>query len=103
MSPTDGMYALPIQVISLDAKNAHAYHNRGISYDKTGQYEKAIQDFQKVLELNSKAFGGGGVVSAQQLDRNRFLKERINKSSRGQAICEEEEEEDEEERGQILP
>lgn len=98
MSHNDGMRGFVIQVISLDPCNAHAYHNRGISYDKIGQYEKAIQDFQKVLELDSHAFSGVAVVSAQQLGRNRFLNERINKSSRGQAMTEEEEE-DEEERG----
>lgn len=30
------------RVIVLDPTNAHAYHNRGISYDKKGQYEAAI-------------------------------------------------------------
>ena len=30
----------------------HAYHNRGISFDKKGAYRKAIGDFTKVLELD---------------------------------------------------
>ena len=37
-----------LQVIELDPTNTHAYHNRGISYDKIGDYEKAIADFTKV-------------------------------------------------------
>ena len=37
----------------MDPTNAHAYHNRGISYDKKGQYESAIADFTKVLELDA--------------------------------------------------
>lgn len=41
------------RVIELDSNNAHAYHNRGISYDKIGDFEKAITDFTKVLELES--------------------------------------------------
>lgn len=39
-------------VIRLDPKNCHAYHNRGISYDKKGDFEKAIADFTKVLKLD---------------------------------------------------
>ena len=41
------------RVIELDPTNSHAYHNRGISYDKIGDFEKAIADFTKVLELES--------------------------------------------------
>ena len=39
-------------VIRLDPSNCHAYHNRGISYDKKGDFERAISDFTKVLELD---------------------------------------------------
>lgn len=43
------MYRSPVvvQVIELDPRNSHAYHNRGISYDKLGRYEAAIVDFTK--------------------------------------------------------
>lgn len=33
------------QVIELDPRNSHAYHNRGISYDKMGRFDAAIADF----------------------------------------------------------
>lgn len=39
-------------MIELDPGNAHAFHNRGISYDKKAQYEAAIGDFSRVLELD---------------------------------------------------
>lgn len=35
------------------ASNTHAFHNRGISHDKNGDYESAIADFTTVLELDS--------------------------------------------------
>jgi len=41
------------RVVALDPTNAHAYHNRGISYDKQGLYEAAIADFSRVLELDA--------------------------------------------------
>lgn len=41
------------RVIALDPTNAHAYHNRGISHDKSGAYESAVADFSKVLELDA--------------------------------------------------
>lgn len=34
-------------MIALNPKNSHAYHNRGISYDKKAEFEKAIADFTK--------------------------------------------------------
>jgi hypothetical protein len=36
-----------VQVIELDPRNSHAYHNRGISYDKMGRFDAAIADFTK--------------------------------------------------------
>ena len=35
-------------VVNAEPLNAHAYHNRGISYDKIGKYDLALIDFQKV-------------------------------------------------------
>ena len=45
------------RVIELDPSNAHAYHNRGISYDKVGDFEKAIADFTKVRDQSPSAAG----------------------------------------------
>ncbi len=46
-----GRYKEAIQdynaVLQLDPANVHAYHNRGISHDKLGQYEEAVQDFDQ--------------------------------------------------------
>lgn len=43
------------QVIELDPRNSHAYHNRGISYDKLGEFEKAISDFTTGAGCSSRA------------------------------------------------
>ena len=45
------------------ATNTHAFHNRGISHDKNGDYESAIADFTTVLKLdanNASAFFNRG-------------------------------------------
>lgn len=47
-TPTPAPSALDLQ---LDPRNTHAYHNRGISYDKLGMYDEAIKDFTRVLQL----------------------------------------------------
>ena len=38
--------------IAPDAKAAAPYHNRGYAHNNLRQYEKAIEDYDKVLELN---------------------------------------------------
>lgn len=51
------------EVIALDPANVHAYHNRGISFDKLGHFEAAIEDFNQVLQLepnNSVAYFNRG-------------------------------------------
>ena len=32
--------------------NAEAYYNRGIAYGDKGEYDKAIEDYSKAIELN---------------------------------------------------
>jgi tetratricopeptide (TPR) repeat protein len=39
-------------VLTIDRKNIHALHNRGISYEKIGAYRQSIRDFTSVLELD---------------------------------------------------
>ena len=54
-------------VIKIDPKNTHAYHNRGISYDKLGNRDMAIQDFSSVLQLdptNANAYFNRGSALA---------------------------------------
>lgn len=41
-------------ILAVDPHNGHAYHNRGIMYDKLGQQDLAIQDFGMVLQIDSK-------------------------------------------------
>ena len=36
------------KVLALDKYNTHALHNRGISFDKLGQYQKAVMDLSEV-------------------------------------------------------
>ena len=46
-------------VLQQDAASAHAYHNRGMLYDKMGMIDQAIADFSKVLELEPQGQGQG--------------------------------------------
>jgi len=34
--------------------DAEAYYNRGVSYGKKGEYDRAIADFTKALEINPR-------------------------------------------------
>jgi tetratricopeptide (TPR) repeat protein len=46
-------------------ESAEAYYNRGLTYGKKGQYDRAISDFNKAIELNPKyamAFNDRGVA-----------------------------------------
>ena len=45
--------ALCTQAIELNPDSSSAYHGRGIAYANLGQYKLAIQDFDKVIELNN--------------------------------------------------
>ena len=41
------------------------YNNRGLAYARKGQYDKAISDFNKAIEINSKyieAYSNRGVA-----------------------------------------
>lgn len=40
------------KTIEIDPRNAYAYYNRGISYDKMGDYNLAIKDFARAIELD---------------------------------------------------
>ena len=31
-----------------------AYNNRGLAYDKLGQYQRAIQDYDKAIQIGGK-------------------------------------------------
>jgi len=41
---------------------AGAYANRGIMYDRTGRYEKALQDYASALKIDEGAVEGPGIV-----------------------------------------
>lgn len=36
----------------MDSENIHALHNRGISYERLGNYKEAIRDFTSVIEID---------------------------------------------------
>jgi len=40
-----------------DLNDAPAYYNRGFAYGKKGQYEQAISDFTKALEIKPRSAG----------------------------------------------
>ena len=37
-----------------DLNDADAYYNRGVAYREKGQYDQAISDFNKALEINPR-------------------------------------------------
>ena len=43
---------MKLKAIRLDPSFADAYNNRGIAYDKLGQYERAIQDYDEAIRLD---------------------------------------------------
>ena len=48
-----------------ELRNPKFYNNRGIAYAEKGQYDRAISDFNKAIEINSryeKAYGNRGIV-----------------------------------------
>ena len=62
------------RAIALDPTNAHAYHNRGISHDKSGAFHAAIEDFNEVLRLDGSTRGVEGPC---------YLRPDYGKSDRG--------------------
>ena len=43
------------QVIAIDPKNANAYFNRGLAHARAKQYEAAIDDYTKALEIDPES------------------------------------------------
>ena len=41
------------EALRLDPANAHALHNRGISYDRLGRDDEAARDFERALEIEN--------------------------------------------------
>jgi tetratricopeptide (TPR) repeat protein len=46
-------------VLHLDAGNANAYFNRGSTHDSLGEYDKAIADYTRALEMDGSTDKGG--------------------------------------------
>jgi tetratricopeptide (TPR) repeat protein len=57
-------------------EDAEAYYNRGNAYKKNGQYDKAISDFTKAIEINPRhadAYYTRGVVYYYKKDYEKAL------------------------------
>ena len=39
-------------MLALEGGNVHALHNRGISYERVGEYHKAVEDFSAVIAVD---------------------------------------------------
>ncbi|MEE8075142.1 MAG: tetratricopeptide repeat protein, partial [Candidatus Binatia bacterium] len=55
--------------VQTELKDAAAYNNRGNAYTRKGQYDQAISDFNKALEINprdAKAYNDRGVSYARK-------------------------------------
>ena len=72
------------EVIRLDPQEAKAYRNRGISYGRLGQHERAIQDYDEAIRLDpqdAKAYYNRG-VAYQKLGQNGRGQRDINEAIR---------------------
>jgi len=50
--------------IKLQPNYAETYYNRGVAYDKLGQYQRAIEDYNQAFRLNpdyAKAYNNRGI------------------------------------------
>ena len=43
---------LSFQAIGKDSTHFKAYFNRGFSFDKIGEYDRAIEDYSKAVQLD---------------------------------------------------
>jgi tetratricopeptide (TPR) repeat protein len=43
---------------------SHAYHNRGLSYERIGKQDAAVKDFQKVIEIDQSTGNGPSTATA---------------------------------------
>jgi tetratricopeptide (TPR) repeat protein len=53
-----------LPVLELDPTNANAYFNRGSTFDSLGQYDRAIADYTRALELDREMAATDGVTAA---------------------------------------
>ena len=42
------------QAIKIDPRNAYAFNNRGLAFEKRGDRERAIADYRRALKINPK-------------------------------------------------
>jgi tetratricopeptide (TPR) repeat protein len=67
-------------------EDAEAYYNRGKAYKKNGQYDKAISDFTKAIEINPRHAGAyytRGVVYYYKKDYEKALDDFIRAQKLG--------------------
>jgi Flp pilus assembly protein TadD len=58
----------------LNPKDATAYYNRGVSYGRTGEQEKAMSDFTMAIKLRpkyAKAYYNRGVIYDEKGQRKK--------------------------------
>ncbi|MEW6528449.1 MAG: tetratricopeptide repeat protein [Candidatus Micrarchaeota archaeon] len=68
------------KAIELNPKNADAYFNRGLCYEKQGKYDLAIQDYKKTIKLNPENLEAQNnlrkleeLLTAQNITKNLIL------------------------------
>jgi tetratricopeptide (TPR) repeat protein len=61
---------------SSDSNSAKAYYNRGVTWADKGDYDRAISDYNKAIELNpnyTKAYNNRGVTWSKKGDYDRSI------------------------------
>ena len=70
--------------IVLNSNHSNAYNNRGLAYSNKGNFERAIQDYNKAIELAPEsvyAYSNRGVAYAEEGDLNVLSKTLTRDSS----------------------
>jgi tetratricopeptide (TPR) repeat protein len=71
-----GLYLSKTYKIRIDPNHTNAYINRGNTYSKRGEYDRAIADYTQAIRLdptNADAYYNRGVVYAKKDDCNRAI------------------------------
>ncbi len=64
--------------IKLNPRDARAYINRGVAYDKKGKFDKAMKDYKTSIELNpdfAEAYNNRGITYCNKGEYDRAIKD----------------------------